>query len=412
MRFFFGIFATIVLLSPAFAEEPKSVTVPVTVDHNRVVIDVYLPLPDGSTKRVRAWVNTGAADLTVSQRVGELYGPLKCDGQTCESSIPPEIQVGGMKISLSGIQSAHASAGIPKDVMVAGMSPEITLPASLLSNYDVLVDYANRQFTIGPPGSVKFQGQAVKARINPVGFVNVTGQVKSEPVSLLLDTGSGISFIAPDRFAKWQGADPALPYLKGAVGAANLWGSPDEADRELLRIPSVHLGTPTLSGVIFASLVPATLNQLNERVGAETNGLLGGEAFRNCRVGIDYAHQTVYIDSVGHNAAPDMDVVGLTLHPETDGRFTVLAVLEVEGKLTMPEVKPGDALVGVDGAPATGATLGQVWSLLGGTPGQTRTLTLERAGTRFTVDARVQRYLAAKAMAPVRSPRKNPHRRN
>jgi hypothetical protein len=317
-----------------------------------------------------------------------------------------------MKISLSGIQSAHASAGIPKDVMVAGMSPEITLPASLLSNYDVLVDYANRQFTIGPPGSVKFQGQAVKARINPVGFVNVTGQVKSEPVSLLLDTGSGISFIAPDRFAKWQGADPALPYLKGAVGAANLWGSPDEADRELLRIPSVHLGTPTLSGVIFASLVPATLNQLNERVGAETNGLLGGEAFRNCRVGIDYAHQTVYIDSVGHNAAPDMDVVGLTLHPETDGRFTVLAVLEVEGKLAMPEVKPGDALVGVDGAPATGATLGQVWSLLGGTPGQTRTLTLERAGTRFTVDARVQRYLAAKAMAPVRSPRKNPHRRN
>src|SRR5712672_2011920 len=33
--------------------EPKSVTVPVTLDHNRVVIDVYLPLADGSSKRVR-----------------------------------------------------------------------------------------------------------------------------------------------------------------------------------------------------------------------------------------------------------------------------------------------------------------------------------------------------------------------
>ena len=412
MRFFPGIFATILLLSPAFAQEPKSVTVPVTLDHNRAVIDVYLPLPDGSTKRVRAWVNTGSAELTVSQRVGVLYGALKCEGKTCESSIPPEIQIGGMKISLAGMQSAHAPAGVPKDVMFAGMSPEITLPASLLRNYDILLDYANRQFTIGPPDSVKFPGQAVQARIGPTGLVNITGRVQRDQVSLIIDTGSGISFVAADRFAKWHGADPPLPYLKGAVGAANLWGAPDEAGRELLRMPSIHLGTSALSGVIFASLPPATLNQINERVGADTNGLLGGEAFRNCRVGIDYAHQTVYIDSVGHNAAPDMDVVGVTLHPETDGRFTVLAVLEFEGKPAVPEVKPGDTLIGVDGAPATGATLGQVWSLLGGTPGQTRTLTLERDGKRFTVDARVQRFLAAKTTTPVKSPRKTPHRRD
>jgi len=412
MRFFPGIFATILLLSPGFAQEPKSVTVPVTLDHNRAVIDVYLPLPDGSTKRVRAWVNTGSTELTVSQRVGELYGALKCEGKTCESSIPPEIQIGGMKISLAGMQSAHAPAGVPKDVMVAGMSPEITLPASLLRNYDILVDYANRQFTIGPPDSVKFPGQAVKARIHPTGLVNITGRVQSDQVSLLLDTGSGISFVAADRFAKWHGAAPSLPYLRGAVGAANLWGAPDEAGRELLRMASIHLGTSALWGVVVASLPPATLHQINERVGADTNGLLGGEAFRNCRVGIDYAHQTVYIDSVGHNAAPDMDVVGVTLHPETDGRFTVLAVLEFEGKPAVPEVKPGDTLIGVDGAPATGATLGQVWSLLGGTPGQTRTLTLERDGKRFNVDARVQRFLAAKTTTPVRSPRKTPHRRD
>ncbi|MGB8832843.1 MAG: hypothetical protein WCC95_11875, partial [Candidatus Sulfotelmatobacter sp.] len=37
--------------------EPKSVTVPITLDHDRIVIDVYLPLPDGSTKRVRGWVD-------------------------------------------------------------------------------------------------------------------------------------------------------------------------------------------------------------------------------------------------------------------------------------------------------------------------------------------------------------------
>lgn len=410
MKSFQSILTALLLISPALAQELKSVTVPITLDHNRVVIDVYLPLPDGTTKRVRAWVNTGSTELMTSQRVGELFGPVKCDAKSCETTPPPEIQVGGMKISLQGMQS-HAPAGVPKDVMVAGMSPEISLPATLLRNYDIVIDYANRQFSIGTPRSLKFQGQEVKARVNPAGLINVTGQVQSEQVNLLVDTGSGISFFAADRFVKWHAANSTWPYLKGAVGAANLLGTPDEASRELLRAP-IRLDTTALSGVIFASLPETEVSKLNDRVGADTNGLLGGEAFRNARVGIDYAHQAVYIDTVNHSTTPDMDVVGLTLHPEADGRFTVLSVLDVDGKPAALDVKPGDVLVGVDGAPATGATLGQVWSLMGGAPGQARTLTLERDGKRFTVDAKVHRFLAAKSAVPVKSPRKNPHRRN
>ena len=404
--------AAFFLWTAAFAQEPKSVTIPITLDHNRIVIDVYLPLPDGNTKRVRALVDTGATEMTTSQRVGELFGPVKCEAQRCETSVPPEIQIGGMKISAAGIQAAHASAGAPKDVMVAGMSPEINLPAAILRNYEIVVDYANRQFTIGAPGSIKFQGVSNKARVNPVGLVDVTAGLQGEQLRFALDTGSSVSFLDGERLVKWHAAHPAWPYLKGAVGSANVSGTPDETDRELLRIPDLHLGTPVLSGVVFADLPASALSKLKDRVGADTNGLLGGEAFRNCRIGIDYAHQMVYVDLVNRNAAPDMDAVGLTLHPEADGRFTVSAVLNVDGKPAVPEVKAGDVLVGVDGAPATGATLGQVWSLLGGVPGQTRALTLERDGKRFTVDAKVQRLLAVKIAEPVKSPRRNPHRRN
>jgi hypothetical protein len=199
--------------------------------------------------------------------------------------------------------------------------------------------------------------------------------------------------------------------MKGAAGAANLFGTPDEPGRESLRLPGLKIGASMLQGVIVASFPPDLLKRLTDQAGAEVNGLLGGEAFRNCRVGVDYAHQTVYLEPPAHNAAPDMDVVGLTLHPESDGKFTVLAVLDMDGKPAVPEAKPGDMLLGVDGAPASGATLGQVWSLLGGTPGQMRTLTLERDGKRFTVDAPVRRFLEAKSSA-IRSPRRNPHRRN
>jgi len=412
MNFVRAILVAFCLWTAAFAQEPKSATVPITLDHNRIVIDVYLPLPDGSTKRVRGLVDTAATEMTTSQRVGEMFGAVKCDAQTCETTLPPELQIGDMKISLERMQTAHAPAGVPKDVMVAGMSPEINLPAAVLRNYDVVVDYATRQFTIGAPGSIKFQGAPTKARVNAAGLVDITGQLQAEQLRFALDTSSPISFLDGDRLAKWHAAHSAWPYLKGAVGAANVTGSPDESGRELLRVPDLHVGTAVLSGIAFAPLPPAVLAKLNERVGADTNGLLGGEAFRNCRVGIDYAHQTVYIDVVSHNVASDVDVVGLTLRPTVDGHFTVSGVLSIDGKSAVPDVKAGDVLVGVDGAPVTGATLGQVWSLLSGTPGQSRALTLDRDGKRFTANAMVRRLLALKNEAPVKSPRRNPHRRN
>lgn len=82
------IFAAIILSSFAFSQTSKPVTVPITLDHNRVVIDVYLTLPDGTSKRVRALVNTGSSDLMMSQRVAALFGPVHCDGKSCTATPP------------------------------------------------------------------------------------------------------------------------------------------------------------------------------------------------------------------------------------------------------------------------------------------------------------------------------------
>jgi len=59
----------------------------------------------------------------------------------------------------------------------------------------------------------------------------------------------------------------------------------------------------------------------------------------------------------------------------------------------VPEVKAGDVLLTVDKVPAKDSTMGQVWSLLEGDPGETRVLTLEREGKQFTVNATVRRFL-------------------
>jgi hypothetical protein len=303
-----------------------------------------------------------------------------------------------MKLSLAEIHTAHVPADGPKDAMIAGMSPEITLPSTVLRHNDVVFDYANREFTIGEPGTVKFKGKLSKVQVNAVGLVRVATRIEDQPYNLVLDTGASMSFISSELLSKWHTAHPAWPSMTGAVGAANVFGTPEGTERFVLQLPSLRYGTSTLNQVSLASFSANLLEKFRQRTGADTVGLLGGDAFRNYRVGIDYAHSTVYLDRLTNAQPSDPNVVGLTLRPDPDGRYTVVAVVDYKGNSSVPEVKPGDVLLGVDGAPATGATLGQVWSLLGGSPGQTRSLILERDGKRFTVDAPIRRFLAAQGI--------------
>jgi hypothetical protein len=402
--------AALIVSCTAFAQSaPKSATVPITLDHNRVVIDVFLPLPDGTNKRVRAWVDSGNSEMAMSQRVAALLGPVNCDKQDCTAKPPSEILIGGFKISLPGIHEAHAPAGVPTDLMDPGMGTEINLPSTVLRNYDVVIDYPNRQFTIAEPGSLTFKGDSSKALISPGGLIQVPSKIEDQTYNLALDIGASISLISSSLLTEWRKAHSTWPAMHGAVGAANMWGTPDEAQWEMVRIPELPFGATRLANVAVAPFAGDRLDFFAKRAGVPTIGLIGGNALRQYVVGIDYAHSTVYLQRISA-AAPDMDVVGLTLHPEVDGRFTILGVVDIDGKPAVPGVKAGDVLLGVDGAPATGATMGQVWSLLGGTPGQTRSLTLERDGKRFAVDATVRRFLAP-PQTPVKSPRRNPHRR-
>ena len=141
--------------------QPKIVTVPLALDHNRVVINVEMSLPDGSTHRVRAWVDNGNPELCLSRRVALLLGlAITCSDKQCAAPPPSAITIGGMNVSLAVVHEARiplkpvAAAA----VMASGMNAEITIPSTILRNYDVLIDFPAHEFTIGQPGSLKFKG--------------------------------------------------------------------------------------------------------------------------------------------------------------------------------------------------------------------------------------------------------------
>jgi hypothetical protein len=381
--------------------EPKSVTVPITLSHNRVIIDVDLRLSNGTTQRVHAWVDNGNPELEISRRLA--IGSVSCDGQLCSATPPVEMKIGGMTIPLggrtpgAGIKEAWVS---PSDnaPMAPGLDAEINIPSIVVRGYDVLINFPDRQFTIAQPGSLKFNGVNAKVIVNPEnGLVQVPSKIENKKYNLALDLGSSISFLSGELFDKLSATHPDWPHLTGAIGPANMWGLDDEAKWKLMRVDRIQYGPLFLTDVPVVAFPKDRMTFFEKRAGVPTAGLLASEALLNYRVGLDYAHSLVYFDIGRTFNFPDFDVIGLILRPENDGRFTILGVADYDGKPSVPQgqdgVQAGDHLVAVDGTSVRGSTLGQVWSLLGGEPGKERTLAIERDGKQFTVVATVQHFL-------------------
>jgi hypothetical protein len=380
---------------------PKSVTVPAAIDHNRIVISVELQLPDGSRQNVRAWVDNGNPALYLSRRLAMSLGlSVTCGEQECSAPPPREISIGGMTISLADLKVAkiplrpvNAAA-----VMALGMNAEINIPSIVLRHYDVLVDFPEHKFSIGMPGTIRFLGSSSKVQINPAnGLIQVTSEIEKKKYSLGLDLGASISFLSDEVFTKLASSHPDWPHMTGAVGSANMWGADDETKWQIVRVDRVPYGPLFLTNVPFVSLSKPVMDFFQKRAGMPTSGLISAEVLLNYRVGLDYARSMVYFDIGRMYNFPDFDVVGLVLHPDEDGRYKILSVADFEGKPSVDGVQAGDYLDAVDDIPVHGATMGQVWSMLGGTPGQDRRLTIERAGKVIPVVAKVQHFLAVAA---------------
>jgi hypothetical protein len=379
------------------AAAARVVTVPATIDHNRVVIQGDLRLPDGSMQTVRVWVDNGDPDLNLSRRLATLLSlPVKCEDQECSSPPPEEIVIGGMNVPLKAVNEAKIALRPVNEaaVLAPGMNAEINLPSSILRQYDVLIDFVERKFSIGAPGTIHFHGAAGKALVSAGnGLVHVPSQIEGKKYNLALDVGSSISFLSEELFDKLAAAHGDWPRMTGAVGSANMWGTPEETKWKVISLDRVQFGPLFLTNVPMVALPKPVLEFFEKRAAIPTVGVVGSNMLLNYRVGLDYAHSTVYFDLGRTYRFPDFDVVGLILRPEGDGRFTILGVADIDGKPSVDGVESGDHLEAVNDLSVRGATMGQVWSILGATTGKEKKLTIERAGKEFTVTAKVQHFL-------------------
>lgn len=387
---------TAILALAAFAPgaEPPSSTVPFTLDHNRMTVEVEFPYPDGGVRKARAWVDTGGTDLLVSESLARDLGievPAfpATDQSAASPSRAPVMRVGGVALDTEGMTVAVRAGR----VALPGIRAECTIAPRCLRRLHVVFDYPARRLTLARPGVLKPSGTPVPCRVNPgTGLFMIETVVDGQGLALGVDNGSAGTWVSDTLTAAWLVRHADWPYATGAAGSTNFFGFPFETRGTLTRLPAVAIGgaTPT-HDVAVLGLPQGLFDWYSKKSACTVVGFLGADVIARFRLEVDFPGQMSWWRPGPAPARRDLDIVGLTLRPESDGSFTVAGVVSRNGRPMVEGVEPNDRLLRVDGLDVTNVPMGTVIDALRGTPGATRTLLLERTGRRITVRAAVVR---------------------
>jgi hypothetical protein len=388
------------LSAPAEEKEAASVTVPFTLDHNRMLIDGEIQRADGGWRTARIWIDTGNPSFYVSEPFARDLGiDLPATGENVVVPPPAGVRIGGMPLDFHDVKSVVIFD--PRWLFTA-MHNDANLPSTVLRRYQVVFDYPRRRLTIAAPGSLEHRGVRAPAAVNArTGIVQIDAVIDGDSLSFALDNGAAYSFADSAVVERLHERHPEWPHMTSAIGCANMWGwwPPSEESLSVIRVPEILWGPVRLAevGVVGVARIapggPPLGAWYSQKTARPVSGFLGPNAFKAFRVEIDYASGAVYFEKGAELDWHDMDLVGLTLRPEPDSSYTVIGVAVKDGRPAVEGVEPGDTLLEVGDLKATGTTMGTVIDALRGTAGETRSLMLERNGKRFRVTAKVERFL-------------------
>ena len=384
-------------------DSERSGTVPFIFDDNRVFAQLDFVRPDGTLRKVLAFVDLGTPALVLDKK---LYEELQV-GQ----GKPVILRVGHleMKVDSSAVET-DTDLGLTGPNGKRMVPVEAVLSGSVLTNYELVVDYAKRTLTVAPPNTLKSTGDAVPCRVNEkTGMVSITAEIDGRPYALAVDTGSAYSWVREDVAEQWTKAHPDWERGKGAVGEANMQSRTGgaQARATILRLPEIKLGSLSLKQVGALGIAPEAppippapgqskvegsfFDWYSKKAPEPVIGWLGGNVLRGFRLMIDFPRRTTYWERVSDLDPHELDQVGVTVEKRSDGYF-IAGIAQKSGKPTVDTVRVGDRLIQVDDVVLSSGTRGAIFAALHGKPGEVRMLVVERNGQQLTVPAKVTAF--------------------
>jgi hypothetical protein len=386
-KYFPLLFAFFALGCPCFGSQtPSSGTTPFIFDGNRVFAELAFVHPDGTLRKVLAFVDLGSPSTILSEA---LFKELHLDQKK-----PLTFEVGDMPVQVDA-STVSSDAWLPYSIG-DNRKVEALLPAGVLQKYQVVIDYALRTLTLAQPGTLKPIGVPVPFRINEkTGLIAVDASIDGRAYPVTIDTGSAYTWLRKTTVQEWIDAHPDWQRGIGAVGASNMRMAGDgiEATGVLVRIPEIKLGSLPVQQVGALAIGRSITNWdfidwYSEKNPGSVIGWLGGNLLKGFRITIDYPNHMSFWLLQSEQDPHDLDQVGLTLKFKK-GEYFVNAIATQNGKSTVEGVQAGDKLLQIGALDTGTATWGAIFSAMHGKPGETRTLLLERDTKQFTVQAKV-----------------------
>jgi hypothetical protein len=384
----------------------KSVTAPITLDHNRMLVNAEIQRKDGTWRPVLLWIDTGNPDFMISPSLARDLGidlsaaedsTGKISARSLDVSPPDSVRIGDLPLNFTDVNSAVL---FEPSWLFNTVHCEANLPSTVLRHYQVVFDYPRKELTLAEPGALSPRGVKVPASVDtPTGIVQIDATIDGSSYSFALDNGASYSFVSDTVLRNLMDDHATWPRTTGAVGCANIWGWwPQEPAWPMVRVPEIDWSGAKLKDIVLVGLPDFfgghSLGEwYSQKTARRVDGFLGPNAFKAFRIQIDFQDDAVYFEQGAEFDAQDLDIVGLTLQPQRDSGYLVIGVAEKDGKTTAPGIQPGDILVQIGDLKIKGATMGTVVDALRGAPGDVRTLTLERDGKQFTTQATVEHFL-------------------
>ncbi len=365
------------------------------VDHARCSIVLSFLSKDGRAHNARMWIDSGNPDWIISERFAESLG-LDISDPSVENELwgnvhlaeIPQARIGKMKLD---IENVPAVIPVGQGPVFPGLAVEGNVPSTLLAKYDVVLDYSKSKFTFGRQGTLKPKGRRVEGKVNSkTGILDVESNIAGIRCNLALDNGASFTLIDEELIGKVTSVKPGIPQIKGAIGLANMFGAQRERNAALYQIPEVEWGAAGFKQVGCMAMPPSFSEWYSKKTARQVGGLIGGNVLRDYRVQVNFKDQTVFLEERGSRRPHDMDMVGLALRPQPDGKFIV--VDKAGGQGSPPEVEIRDGLVAIGNVELQGLTLGDAVDLLRGRPGRKRRLRLSRGERELEVRAEVVRH--------------------
>ena len=368
---------------------PTSGTTSFIFEGNRVYADLVIVRPDGTLHNAFAFVDLGSPSTIISP---VLFKELHLDQKK-----PLIFRVGEMEVNVDS-SAVTSDSWLPYRIG-NNRNVELVLPAGVLRKYEVVIDYAQRKLTLARPGTLHPEGIRVSFRMNEeTGLIAVDSRINGQSYPITIDCGSAYTWLKKSVAQEWLAQHPNWERGTGAVGASNMRMADDgiEAGGTLLRVPAIELGSLHLHEIGALAIGPSSkdgdfIDWYSRKNPGPVIGWLGGNVLRGFRITIDYSNRESYWLSQTALDPHDLDQIGLTLTLK-NGEYFVAAVTTQNGKPSIEGVQVGDKLLKVDALELRTSTWDAIFSAMHGSPGDIRTLHIERNGVPFIVRASIKAF--------------------